>query len=317
MPEDESALAIRAHETAALDVQVLTAQKLGRTMRQFAADLESWACATPEIAQECTYLIKKGGTKIIGPSIRFAELMMVAWRHLVIDTFIEREARDHIVVGCMARDLFRNTAVRARVRRNILKKDGKTRYTQDVIQSTVQAAASVAMRNAIIRLVPKALWLPVWLRTRDVAQGRGADGKPVIPFRERAFEFLTSFGATEDQVLTYLEKPSRLDLDADDIVELQNKARSIRAGEVDVDAAFPPPDRDDRHGVATAEAVADRIKTKQASDAAPPAKKKATRKRRARPAAEAPTPPVEPEPEPEPEPEEPSGAGDDIPAIDL
>ena len=303
---------VQAHEAAAMDIQVATAQKIGRSIKHFQADLESWACATQEIAEECTYVLRKGSTRIVGPSIRFAELLQVAYRHIVVDTFIEEEAHSYVVVGAMARDLFRNVAVRARVRRNILRKDRKTRYPPDMIQTTVQAAASLALRNAIIRLIPKALWLPIWLKSRDVAQGVGADGKAVIPFSERverAFKYLKSFGATQDQVLAYLQKDSPADLDADDVADLANKARAIRSGEIDVDAAFPVP-TDDTHGKAEADEVAEKIKGAAAKQQPPP-KKKAAKK-----AAAKKKPAAKPKQEAPPKAEEPDDE-EDMPEVDL
>lgn len=329
IPPEEAGLIIRQHETAAMDVQVATAQKLGRSIKHFQADLESWACATQEIADECTYLLEKGGTKIVGPSIRFAELLMASYRHIVADTFIEAEEHGHVVVGAMVRDLFRNIAVRARVRRNILKKDGKTRYKQDVIQSTVQAAASLALRNAVIRLVPKALWQPIWLKSRAVAQGMDPEtGKPVIPFKEqaqRAISFMGSLGATEEQVLKFCGVDSREALTPDHLIHLRNTARAVRAGEVDIDAALHV-EEEKLHGKETADAAGEKVKKAAA------AKKKATPKKKAKGRAKKKPedpPPAEgaggsnsPEgesqssaPAEEAPPEEPTDAG--VPAVDL
>jgi hypothetical protein len=286
---------IREHESAAMDIQVATAQKLGRSIKHFQSDLEAWACSTQEIAQECTYVLRKGGTRIVGPSIRFAELLQVAYRHIVVDTFIEKTEHSHVVVGAMARDLFRNVAVRARVRRNILTREGK-RYGADMIQTTVQAGASLALRNAIIRLIPKALWLPVWLKSRDVAQGTGEDGRPVVPFSERverAFAALQAMGATADQVLAYLEKDSKQDLDATDLDDLANKFRSIRAGEVDVDKAFPVPEAETTAGQDAADNVAGKVKAAAKKKAAPRKKAAAKKAAKKKAAAKAPASPQE------------------------
>ncbi len=328
---------IREHESAAMDIQVATAQKLGRSITHFLADLEAWACSTQEIAQECTYVLRKGGNRIVGPSIRFAELLQVAYRHIVVDTFIESTAHDHVVVGAMARDLFRNVAVRARVRRNILTKKG-ARFGADMIQTTVQAGASLALRNAIIRLIPKALWQPVWLKSRDVAQGSSTeDGKPVVPFSERverAFAALQAMGATADQVLAYLEKDSKVELDPTDLDELANKYRSIRSGETDVDKAFPVPQAETTAGQDAADDVAGKVRAAAKKKAAPKKKaaaKKAAKKRAARKDgggmgsgsakyAEPSGAPEAPSEASDPEPDE-SGAaddaGEDMPSIDL
>lgn len=314
VPIGESALA-RQHETAALDAQTMTAQKIGRVISRCQDDLEHWATHSQEIAADCTYILKKGGTRIVGPSIRFAELLQAAFRHIAVDSFIEDEARDHVVVGAVARDLFQNTAVRTRVRRNILKSDG-TRYGADMVQTTIQAATSLAIRNAIIRLVPRALWIDVWIKSRAVAQGEDPDtGKPVIPFTERvgrAFSFLASLGATEDQVLAYLGKRKRSDLDADDMIDLQNKARAIKAGEVDVDGAFPPPEEKEEAGKASAADMNDRI------DSAKAGKKKASKKKGSK--KKAPRKKKEPDSDPEEEPEDEQveePAEDEVPDVEL
>ena len=271
------------HEAAAMDIQVATAQTLGRSISAFQKDLEDWACFSQEIAEECTYILKKGGTTIVGPSIRFAELLQQAYRHIVCDTFIEEEAERHVVVGAMARDLFRNTAIRARVRRNIVTKHGK-RYGPDMIQTTTQAAGSLALRNAIIRLIPKALWQPIWLKSRDTAQGVDENGKRVVPFSEsviRAIKFLGSFEVSEQEILAHLGYESRADIDQNDLTLLRNKARSIRAGEIDAHAAFPEQTDDSTSvgGQAAAEEVAERLK--KAARAPKKAAKKAAKKKAA------------------------------------
>lgn len=275
------------HEAAAMDIQVATAQALGRSIGKFQKDLEEWACHTQEIAEECTYILRKGTTTIIGPSIRFAELLQQAYRHIVCDTFIEEEKEKYVVVGAMARDLYRNTAIRARVRRNILDRNGR-RYGPDMIQTTTQAAASLALRNAIIRLIPKALWQGIWLKSRDTAQGVDENGKRVIPFSEsvnRAVKFLGTFEVSEQEILAHMGYESRADINQNDLTLLRNKARSIRAGEIDAHAAFPENSDDTTAvgGEAAANDVADRVRT---AAAAAPKKKSAKKKAAAKPPKE-------------------------------
>jgi hypothetical protein len=312
------------HEAAAMDVQVATAQALGRRISDFQADLKLWSCHSQEIADECTYILKKGKTTIIGPSVRFAELLQQAYRHIVVDTFIEDEQPKFIVVGASARDLFRNTAVRARVKRSVVTKNGQ-RYGPDMIQTTTQAAGSIALRNAIIRLIPKALWQDIWLQTRDVAQGVDGDGERVVPFTEsvdRAVKYLGTFEVSEQELLAHLGYGSRADIDANDLSILRNKARQIRSGEIDAHAAFPEHSDDTTSvgGKAAAEEVAERVKkaaakaakkaTKKGKKDKKPPKKKAPAEKKADPESE----PVAAKEAPE---EEPGDDVDGIPSLDL
>lgn len=230
----------RAHEAGAMDIQVATAQRLGRNLAQFKADLERFACSDPEIAEECQYALKKGGTPIVGPSIRFAELIQATYRHIVVDVFVEEEARSYVVAGAMARDLYANTGVRQRVRRSILNKKG-ARYGPDMVNTTIQAAQSLAMRNVVMRLVPKALWLPIWRKARQVALG---NAQPHAERVQTAFTSLSKFHITEEEVLAHLEVPSRENLNADHMIQIRNKFRAIQAGELDPAQAFPAPQAD-------------------------------------------------------------------------
>lgn len=318
-PMPSQSLALQQHETAMMDVAVATAQKLGRSIKQFQADLESWCCHSKSIAAACTYVLPRSGKKIVGPSIRFAELLQASYRHVVVDCFIEEEGPGHITVCASATDLFRVISRRSRIRRNITDRNGK-RFNADMIAVTAQAASAIAIRNAIIAVIPRALWEDVWLKSREVAQGHDESGKLVKPFAERladGFTYLASFGATEDQVLAYLGKPSRKDLDADDLLAMQQQARAIKAGEVDVDDAFKPRDGNDgTHGRSTAsgteaaerlaKAAAERVESREKAAETP---KPATRKRRA--------PPPEEQPEEEPPAEEPPAADEGVPDIDL
>lgn len=274
----------RSHEAAAMDIQVATAQRLGRDIGQFQADLESWACASREIAEECTYVLTKGGSRIVGPSIRFAELIMSSFRHLIADVFIEEEQHGHVVCGAMCRDLFRNTAVRTRVRRSLLKRDG-SRVKADQVTTTIQAAQSLALRNAIMKLCPKALWQPIWLKSREVAFEGG------VPFQERveaAFKSFAGLGIQQETILTSLGKESRGNLDGDDLISMRNTMRSLRAGELDPENAFPAPRESESEAEERARQTEEKLAGAAKKKAKPKAKAVNKHKAKPKPEPEAP-----------------------------
>lgn len=281
-PEVVSLSVVQAQEAAMIDVAVRTAKSYPRTIKAFQRDLESWSCASPEIAAECFYTLernKKGGGKavIIGPSIRFAELLQAAYTNIVVTSEIVEEAERYVVVQASVRDMERNLGTRLQVRRSIWGKYG--RFSEDMIQTTVNAATSLAIRNCVVRVVPKALWLGIWERAKEVARGKAASLEERKTTAEKA---LASVGIQSERCLAFLGKPSWKDVDADDLLALQVIYREVRNGERDpstvgVDAPVPP----------TEEA-------KAAEEAIQKGRKATGKKAKA-------TAPKPPEPEPEPE----------------
>lgn len=282
-----SALA-RAHEAAAMDVQVATAQKIGRNVAVFQADLEKWATLNPEVAAACTYAKPVGGgEKVIGPSARFAELAIAAYRHVAVDVFIEEEAHGYVTVGAAARDLYRNVTIRKRVRRSVLKSDGKTRQASHLVQNHINAASSIALRNAAFTLIPKALWLPAWLKSREVAAG---DAQTFEERLGKALTFWAGKGVTEAQILAHLGRPSVKELDTDDLIYLRQRWDDVRAGDVKMADAFPPLAPERPAAEEKAREAQDRIDGALAP--ATPAEEKAAPRRQPRRGARAPAPAV-------------------------
>ena len=303
-----SALA-QAHERAAMDIQVATAQKIGRDIGVFQADLMKWATLNPEVAAACTYAkpVGGGGEKVIGPSARFAELAIAAYRHVAVDVFIEEEAYGYVTVGAAARDLYRNVTIRKRVRRSVLKSDGKTRQAAHLVQNHINAASSIALRNAAFTLIPKALWLPAWLKSREVAQG---DEKDFETRLTEALGFWGKKGITEEVLLAHLGKPSVKEMDADDLIYLRQRYDDIRAGELKLADAFKPVEPERSSGEETARAAQDRIDGAQV-----PAETTAAAPKRPRPRAAA--KPVKQEPATPATGEPPPPEADGVPNVDL
>ncbi len=250
----------RASEAAALDVQVATARAYPRSIVKFEKGLEAMALRTRAIADDCTYAVPKGGQKIIGPSVRLAEMIQCNYQNLVVEAgFLEEGARHVIAVGT-CRDLENNNANRIQVTRPIIGKGGK-RYPSHMVETTIAAAISIARRNAIIATVPRPLWDPCWHKAKLLAIG--ADGH--TPFAQRvdeAFAALLKLGAEEANILSYLGAEGRAEVGVDDIVALRLKYRAIALDrEVSAREAFPPPRGPDREAAQkSADAAAQALK---------------------------------------------------------
>lgn len=226
-----------------VDLQVSTAKAYPRAVSKFKAQLETWATGSEEAAEACIFALPRAGKTIEGASIRFAELALASWgnarvRARIIDAGMNDP--QFVTVEGAFWDLESNAAVSKEVRRRITDKEGR-RFNADMIGITINAASSIAIRNATLAGIPRALWEPVYLKARQVVAG---DVQTIANQRSKAIEYLSKFGVTEEMILATVGRAKIEDLDADDIVSLRASARQIRDGEAKVEDAFIDPKRE-------------------------------------------------------------------------
>jgi hypothetical protein len=306
---DNSALA--ALTSAEIDQQVTTARKFPRTIKRFLQEVEQMACLSDDIANECTYVLprkdRSGQTKNIeGPSVRFAEIVASAWGNSRIGARIIGEDSDFIIAQGVFHDLERNVAISFENRRRITDKNGR-RFSADMVAVTGNAAASIALRNAIFKGVPKAYWGPAWQKSRQVAMG---DAKTLGTRRIAAMEAMRKLGATDQQVLDLFAIKGIEDLGLEHLAQLRGIMVAVRDGETSIEQAFAGPapvgpvaqiTQPDAPAQMIVE-ESDRLGDAPSGDL-PPAEPK---KRRAKKVEVEPAPVPQPkakEPEPEPEPQ--------------
>ena len=227
---------ILAVETAAANNAVDTAKRYPRIVADFLNDLETWSCLDEGTAVSCFYSLPRGGKKIIGASARFAELAVCAWGNIEVGTRVVGEAEGFVIVEGICRDMQKNVSRRDQVRRPILDREGE-RYQQSVVESTIATATAIAGRNAILKVVPRALWEPVFNKALKLASG---SGETTEEKRRVTFEYLTvQLGVPEERLFTYLDGRKVPDWTNDDILALRGKARLLHEGSSTVDAEFP------------------------------------------------------------------------------
>lgn len=193
-----------------------------------------------EIAESMTYALerydrKTGKTKVIrGPSIRCAELIAYAWGNIrFAGNIIEVGARSVLAEG-LAIDLERNNAARVTASRRIVGKNG-VRYSDDMIELTSAVAQSIAIRNAILKVIPGAFVKQVLDEAENViARGSGETSKRF----DAALRWAASEGISEEEVLAFLGIPSASEVRPSDLNRLLQVANAIREGEATADDVF-------------------------------------------------------------------------------
>jgi hypothetical protein len=222
-------------------VQVRTAHDFPRSLSQFHAQVLSMIRLDQTTAASCFWTLpgrrqKDGGRSepMSGASIRLAELCLAAWGNVSVDAqVIEENDREVVALG-VAIDLQTNVRVRSRVARRIVDREGR-RYSDDMIIVTANAAASIAMRNAIFRIIPKVLVDPLVAVAKKVAAG---DAKTLKESRQRAVAAFVKLGVSAERLLAKLERPGLDDIDLDDLADLHGLLTAIKDGETTVAQEF-------------------------------------------------------------------------------
>lgn len=266
--EDEGALVVDstmlgAITGAEIDRQIATAKRYPRSLTRFKKEVQEMACLDEATAEECIYALprkdKSGQTKNIeGPSARFAEIVVSAWGNARAGARVIAEEKDFVVAQGMFHDLERNVAIQFEVKRRISDKFGR-RFGADMIAVTGNAAASIALRNAVFKGVPKAYWAPAWEQAKTVAMGKA---ETLANRRGKLLDYFHKMGVTAEQVVAAVGRKGVEDITLDDIATLKGIATAIKEGDTTIEAAFPDP----KHQAAPATPAA----APKAPDAPPP-----------------------------------------------
>lgn len=144
---------------AELDIQVSTAKAYPRNVKTFVENCIEMATFDQDTAESCIYCLVRGKgidrTEIKGPSIRLAEIAASCWGNIYAATRIVENDGRFVTAQGVAWDLQINNKMSADVKRKITTKEGRT-YSEDMQVVTGNAACSIALRNAILKVVPRA-----------------------------------------------------------------------------------------------------------------------------------------------------------------
>jgi len=234
VPPQEFA-ALQAVNRAEVDMQIATAKQYPRTIRKFQSECKEMACLSEETAESCFYALPRAGKVIRGPSARFAEIAMSAWQNCKGAARIIGEDDRFVTAQGIFIDLQRNIAVSYEVRRRITDKKGR-KFNDDMIVVTSNAAASIAMRNAVLKGIPKAYWNPIYQDVLETALGKA---KSIAERRDTMLAYFAKMGVDSERVLAAIEKVAIEDVGVEDLLTLKGLATALKEGDTTIEDAFP------------------------------------------------------------------------------
>lgn len=222
-----------------INQQVATAHRFPRSMKRFSDEAMQMVTLNQQVAEECIYTLpaRKGSDDnkpISGPSTRFAEVIASAWGNCRAGARVIAEGAEMVTVQGAFHDLERNVALTVEVQRRIVNKHGK-RYSPDMIAVTANAACSIALRNAILRGVPKAFWSSMFDAAQRTIRG---DMKTLDKRREAAVFAFKELKVTPEMICGLLGVAGVADIGLDDLVVLRGILTAIKDGDTTVEEAF-------------------------------------------------------------------------------
>ena len=236
--EIKQAEVLQAINKSEIDIQVATAKQYPRNIPDVLNKISTYATMDTETAADCFYVLRRSGsggsTTVEGLSVRMAEIIAGAWGNLRVQTRIVGNDGRTITAQGICHDLETNVAVSVEVKRRITDKYGKT-YSEDMQVVTGNAASAIAFRNAVLKVVPKAVTKRVIEGVKQVALGQSLD---LETSRQKMLEYFGKLGVTKEMILDYLNLKKVEEIDKEAVFELRATANAIKEGTTTVQETF-------------------------------------------------------------------------------
>jgi hypothetical protein len=220
-----------------IEQQIATARRFPRSVKKFRDEALQMVTLSESIAEQCIYALPRDGKTIEGPSARFAEVIASAWGNCRAGARVVDDTGEFVTAQGVFHDLERNVAITYEVQRRITDKRGN-RYKADMIGVTANAACSIALRNAILKGVPKAFWEDMYTEARKVIMG---DIKTLANRRATAVAMFQKFGVSVEQILLKLGITTGggvEDIGLEHLVVLKGLLTAIKEGDTSAEEAF-------------------------------------------------------------------------------
>ena len=236
----QSVIQMDAIEKANVDVQVATAKQFPRNVTRAIQNSIVMATIDPETAQMMRYALPRGGKPITGPSVHLAKLIVSNWGNVRAEAKVVQITDSQVVSRGTCWDLENNVATAIEVRRNIKGKNGQ-RFSDDMITVVGNAANSIAFRNAVFSVIPKAVTDKVYRAAQECITGDLSDEAKLLQKRTNCLKFFNDeYGITEEEVIKLCGKQTVNQIKADEIALMLGIYQSLKDGDTTVEEVMEP-----------------------------------------------------------------------------
>lgn len=238
--QDVQIVQVDALERANVDSQVATAKRYPRDIRRSIDNSVVMATMNQEAAQSCSYALPRGGKPITGPSVHLAKIIVSNWGNMRTEAKVVQITDKQVISRGTCWDLENNVASAFEVRRSIIGKNGQ-RFSDDMITVTGNAANSIAYRNAVFAVIPKAITDRVYYAAQKFITGDLSDSDKLLKVRTGVLNnFKNNYGITEEEVVKMCGKQTVNQIGADEISMLMGTIQALKDGDTTVDELMKP-----------------------------------------------------------------------------
>lgn len=238
--QDVQIVQVDAVERANVDSQVETAKRYPRDIRRSIDNSVVMATMNQETAQSCSYALPRGGKPITGPSVHLAKIIVSNWGNMRTEAKVVQITDKQVISRGTCWDLETNVASAFEVRRSIIGKNGQ-RFSDDMITVTGNAANSIAYRNAVFAVIPKAITDRVYYAAQKFITGDLSDYDKLLKVRTGVLNnFKNNYGITEEEVVKMCGKQTANQIGADEISMLMGTIQALKDEDTTVDELMKP-----------------------------------------------------------------------------
>lgn len=227
--------AVAALAKSEVEAQLDAAHRHQRSISRFLKESLTLVSKNKDVAAACIYTLPRDGKKIAGPSVRLAEIAASAYGNLHVAARVVEVTDTEVVAQGAAWDLEKNLRVTTETRRRITGKTGR-RFSDDMVIVTGNAAASIALRNAIFRVIPKAYIDEVYKTAVRVAAG---SAQQLDKTRADWIKYLGDKGVAKERVLAALGRKGVEEIGLEDMEILIGLVNRLRSGDATAEEVFP------------------------------------------------------------------------------
>ncbi len=233
-----SALAILNQSEHAAMVQTANLPTNRRKLDEFSKKLMAYASHSQPVALSMFYTLPRAGKQIVGPGVRFAEVVAPCWKNNSTGSRIVGSTNESVTAQGVFIDYESNMRNVKEIPRRITDSQGR-KFNADMILTTSKAALSIAYREAILKGgVPMALWNPAYEQAKLTAVGQAVSHAARI---DAAMEYLNKLGVSEWQICNSVGVTSPKELEVDHLVTLKTLCEEIKKGARTIEEVFGSP----------------------------------------------------------------------------
>ena len=233
-----SALAVLAQSEHAAMVTTANLANNRRNLTTFSKRTMEYATHSQPVALSMFYTLPRANKQIVGPSVRYAEIVAPCWRNNSTGTRMIGSTEDTVTAQGIFIDYESNNRNVKEIPRRITDSKGH-KFNSDMILTTGKAALSIAYREAVLKGgVPMALWNPAYEQAKLTAVGQALSHAQRV---DAAMEYLNKLGVTEWQIMNSVGVTSPKELEIDHLVTLRALCEEIKKGSRTIEEVFGSP----------------------------------------------------------------------------